>query len=94
MPYNITKYSYDKAQKLGLTIKPSTRKDKKIDVFQYKNGAFINAIGGFGYKDYPTYIKENGKTYADERRRLYKIRHDKDRKVKGSKGWYADQLLW
>ena len=94
MPYNITKYSYDKAKKLGLEIKPSTRKGKKIDVFQRKNGAFINAIGDINYKDYPTYLEQDSKNYADERRRLYKIRHEKDRKVEGSKGWYADKLLW
>jgi hypothetical protein len=35
-----------------------------------------------------------GKKIADERRRLYKIRHKKDRSVKGSAGYYADKLLW
>jgi hypothetical protein len=44
--------------------------------------------------DYPSYIKANGKEYADERRRLYKIRHDADRKIRGSDGYYADKLLW
>jgi hypothetical protein len=44
--------------------------------------------------DYPSYIKAKGKEYADERRRLYRIRHDKDRKVRGSAGWWADKLLW
>ena len=31
---------------------------------------------------------------ADERRRLYKIRHEKTRKVVGSPSYYADKLLW
>jgi hypothetical protein len=31
---------------------------------------------------------------ANERRKLYKIRHSKDRKRLYSNGWYADQLLW
>jgi hypothetical protein len=31
---------------------------------------------------------------AEKRRKLYKDRHDKDRKVKGSNGFYADKLLW
>jgi hypothetical protein len=39
-------------------------------------------------------MKTKGKAYADERRRLYKIRHSKDRNVKGSDGYYADKLLW
>jgi len=35
-----------------------------------------------------------GKEYADERRRLYKMRHEKDRNKVGSPGFYADKLLW
>ena len=44
--------------------------------------------------DYPTYIKTRGLTYANKRRKLYKMRHDKDRKKKWTRGWLADQLLW
>jgi len=35
-----------------------------------------------------------GKKIAEERRKAYKIRHEKDRHIKGSAGYYADQLLW
>jgi hypothetical protein len=35
-----------------------------------------------------------GKTFADEKRRLYKIRHAKDRVVRGTAGYYADKILW
>ena len=90
--YDITEYSKKQAKKLGVEIKPSTRKDKKIDVF--KNDKKIASIGGKGYKDYPTYIKEKGKDYAKERRKLYKDRHEKDRQKKGSAGFYADKILW
>ena len=90
--YQITKYSFDKADKLGLTIKPSTNPTKKIDVF--KNNIKIASCGAIGYFDYPTYIKTRGKKYADERKRLYRIRHQSDRKVIGSNGYYADKLLW
>jgi hypothetical protein len=90
--YTITKYTKDQAKKLGVIVKPSSVKGKKIDVF--KNGEKIASVGALGYSDYPTYIKSKGKTYADERRRLYKIRHSKDRNVKGSDGYYADKLLW
>jgi len=31
---------------------------------------------------------------ANRRRAAYKVRHNKDRKVRGSRGFYADQLLW
>lgn len=87
--YEITKYTRDQAKKLGVTIKPSKDKKKKIDVF--KNGDKLVSVGAVGYKDYPTYAKEKGLEYADERRRLYKIRHNKN---KGLAGFYADQLLW
>jgi hypothetical protein len=91
--YNITDYSYNKAKELNVIIKPSTKKFKKIDVFD-NNGIYMLSIGDSRYKDYPTYLKENGKEYADNRRRLYRIRHNKDRKITGSAGFYADKILW
>lgn len=92
MSYSITNYTKQQAKKLGVVVKPSLVKGKKIDVF--KGGQKIASVGAIGYSDYPTYIKTKGKAYADERRRLYKIRHSKDRNVKGSDGYYADKLLW
>jgi len=92
MVYQITNYTRQQAKKLGVQVKPSTNPSKKIDVF--KNGEKIVAVGASGYMDYPSYIKAKGKAYADERRRLYKIRHESDRKVRGSAGYYADKLLW
>ena len=90
--YKITQYSKDQALKLGVNIKPSTNKKKKIDVF--KNDKKIVSIGAINYDDYPTYIKKNGIKYADDRRRLYKIRHKKDRSVVNTAGYYADKILW
>jgi hypothetical protein len=92
MAYSITNYTKSQAKKLGVVVKPSSVKGKKIDVF--KNGEKIASVGALGYSDYPTYMKTKGKAYADERRKLYKIRHAKDRNVKGSDGYYADKLLW
>lgn len=93
MPYNITQYSKNQAKKLGVTIKPSKVKNKKIDVFN-KNGEKIASIGYLGMGDYPSYIRDKGKEYADSRRRLYKIRHNKDRHKRGTPGYYADKILW
>lgn len=90
--YKIKLRQYKQAKKLGVTIKPSKSKGKKLDVF--KNGKQIATIGARGYKDYATYLIERGKTFADNRRKLYKKRHEKDRKVKGSNGYYADKILW
>ena len=44
--------------------------------------------------DYPTYIQNNGISYANERRKLYKIRHKKDINVKFTSGYYSDKILW
>ena len=80
------------AKRLGVSIKPSTTANKKIDV--YLDDKKISSIGDINYNDYATYLKSNGLKYADNRRRLYKIRHEKTRKVIGSKSYYADQILW
>lgn len=90
--YIIKPYTYRQAQKLGVTVVPSRTKGKKIDV--YKRGIKICSIGAKGYGDYPTYLALFGKAYANERRRLYKIRHQKDRHIKNTAGYYADKLLW
>jgi hypothetical protein len=92
MPYTITNYTYRQAKKLGVTVKPSTNKTKKIDV--YKKGIKVASVGAAGMNDFPTFMKKNGRKYAQTRRRLYKMRHEKDRHVKSSRGWYADKLLW
>jgi len=92
-PYKILPYTKRQAKKLGVKVRPSTKKGKKIDVLDWNN-QYIMSVGGYGYKDYPTYWKEKGKEYADKRRALYKKRHEKDRHKEGSAGYYADKLLW
>ncbi len=92
MTYQIKAYTKSQARKLGVKISPSNNQSKKIDVF--KDGKLIAQVGQRGASDYPTYMVTKGKEYADERRRLYKIRHKKDRNVVGSNGYYADRLLW
>jgi hypothetical protein len=92
MVYRITKYTYKKAKKMGVVVKPSTNKTKKIDVF--KNDKKIATVGAAGMNDFPTYMKKRGVKYAKTRRRLYKIRHEKDRHIKNSNGYWADKLLW
>jgi len=90
--YAITSYTKIQAKKLGVTVKPSTNKNKKIDV--YKNNEKVASVGAINYNDYPTYMKNEGKKYADKRRKLYKMRHESDRHIKNSPGYYADKLLW
>jgi len=91
--YTITQYTKKQATKLGVIVKPSTVQGKKLDVYN-KKGEKLASVGAIGYGDYPTFIKTKGKEYADVRRRMYKIRHQKDRHKRGSAGFYADKLLW
>jgi hypothetical protein len=90
--YSITQYSYAQAARLGVRIKPSTVQGKKIDVFRGNNK--IASIGDINYSDYPTYIKTDGLTFAQERRRLYRLRHAENAKVIGSPAYYAFNILW
>lgn len=90
--YKITRYTYNKAKKIGVVVKHSTRKNKKIDV--YRNNQKIASVGAYGMNDFPTYIEKCGLKYAKKRRELYKQRHKKDLKKKWTRGWLADQLLW
>jgi len=97
MSYVIKRYTLLQARKIGVTVKPSTRKGKKIDVF--KDGKKVASVGALGYDDYPTFMKKERegkvpKGTAERRRKLYKIRHRKDRNVRGTPGYYADKLLW
>ena len=88
--YEITEYSKLQAKKLGVQIKPSTRKGKKLDVFE--NNKKVAQIGAKGMNDYPTYMKTKGKAFADERRRLYRKRTDwcKDK----TNCRYSREILW
>lgn len=89
--YKIKDYSYKQADRLGVEIRPSTNLKKKIDVF--KNGEKIASIGAIGYGDYPTYLQTD-KKLAQTKRASYKARHQKDRLVKGSAGYFASRILW
>ncbi len=97
MPYRIKNYTKQQAKQHNLTVKPSKNKGKKIDVF--KKGVKVASVGATGYNDYPTYLElerkgKKPKGYAKQRRKLYKIRHNKNRNKKGTNSWYADKLLW
>lgn len=92
MLYQIKNYTKEQARILGVQVKPSSSTGKKIDVF--KDGKKVASVGDMRYSDYPTYIISHGQAYADERRRLYRLRHKNDMNVKDSAGFYASRLLW
>jgi len=65
-------------------------------VFDMK-GNKLASIGAIGYLDYPTYTKTKGLQFANERRRLYLIRHSKNPDKKDGKftpSYWAKTLLW
>ena len=86
--YSILPYTKQKAKELGVIIKPSKKKNKKIDVLT-ENG--VISIGDKRYKDYPTYKNFYGSPTAEYHKRLYHARHKKDT---GLAGFYARELLW
>jgi len=95
--YRILTEQRKAANKLGVTIRPSTLKNKKIDV--YKNGFKVASIGDMRYNDYWIYKrlerqKKVAPGTADERRELYKIRNREDCQAKNTPGYYACKILW
>jgi hypothetical protein len=90
--YKITSRQKKIAKFLKVEILPSTNKNKKIDV--YKAGYKIASIGATGYEDFNTYLIKYGLAYANERRKLYKIRHANNINKKGTPGYYAYLILW
>lgn len=91
--YHILPYTYQKARELNVIIHKSENPKYKLDVYE-KNGVFICSVGSSMYMDYPHYILIKGLKYANERKRLYDLRHAKDMMRVGTKGYYAKRLLW
>lgn len=91
--YKIKPYSYKKAEQLGVKIRPSEKQHKKIDILN-DEGEVLSSIGQYGMKDYPTYLKEDGKEVANKRRKAYKSRHAKNITQKDTPGFYAGNILW
>ena len=76
-----------RAKSLGVEVKPSTRKNKKLDVLDATGKKKLASIGDIRYSDYLQHGDE-------ERRRRYKVRHEQYRHKKGTPSFYADQILW
>jgi hypothetical protein len=88
--YKIEPHHQQKANELGVKIYPSKKGNYKLDVYD-KKGQYITSVGHKNYKDFVMYWKEKGLDYANERKRLYNIRHKNDT---GLRGFYAKNLLW
>ena len=92
MTYTITEHTLQRAKQMKVTVRLSQKKNKKIDVF--KNGVRIATIGDSRYKDFPTYVIENGIEFANNRKMLYYMRNKKNIEKINSNGFYAAKLLW
>ncbi len=92
MSYKISERTKQKAKSLGVSVKLSSNKSKKIDVI--KDNRKIASIGQKGYGDFHIFTKEKGAEFAKKRQKAYRSRHAKNIKVKGSPGYYANALLW
>ena len=86
----ITEYTRNQAKKFGVQVRPSKRANKKIDVF--RGDTYIGSAGAKGYSDFGIYLEKGDKKFAEERRRLYRLRHTKGKK--DSPSWLAWSLLW
>jgi hypothetical protein len=75
-----------KARRIGYKVKPSTRKGKKLDVFN-KEGKKVGSIGALGYSDFNQHKDK-------QRRKNYKSRHGKYRTRVGTNSYFADKILW
>ena len=75
-----------RAKSLGVVVKPSTKKYKKLDVYD-KDGKLLVSIGDLRYEDFLIHKDP-------ERRRRYKQRHEKHRHTPGTASYYADKILW
>ena len=92
MSYEIKPYTRKRAKEMGVKVKPSTVKGKKIDV--YKKGEKGASVGAIGYGDFPTFVRTRGEDFALERRKANKKRHERYRHKVDTPSYYADKLLW
>ena len=73
------------ARKIGVTVKPSTRKGKKIDVFRGEKK--LASIGDASMADFTKHRDE-------QRRKNFKSRFQKQRVKVGTPAYFSDRLLW
>ena len=92
MSYQIKPAQRSRARAIGVSIKPSKNKGKKLDVF--KGDKKVASIGALGMGDFETFKKTKGSEFANKRRKAYKQRHQKTRTKVGSPSYYADKILW
>jgi len=81
------------AKELGVSVELSSNPKYKIEIYD-NQGLFMFYGGATGYKDYATYLYEDGKEVADKRKKAYESRHKKEIQKPQSRGWFIYKLLW
>lgn len=79
MEYDISEGSHEKAELIGLVLKSSTRKLKKIDCYDIFTQQYRFSIGDIRQPDYYQVLKKEGIMSACNLRRAYRIRHRYDK---------------
>ena len=74
------------AAKIGVSVRPSKLKNKKLDVFDKKG----EKVASIGHTDFQDFLTHNDK----KRQANYLARHAKTRAIKGSPSYYAAEILW
>ena len=90
--YSISQRTQQEARRLGVSVRPSRKPGKKIDVI--RDGEVIASIGARGMGDYHVYRRTMGEEYATNRRRLYRARHRVDQIKPDTPAYWASELLW
>jgi hypothetical protein len=75
------------ARRIGVCVRRSTVKGKKVDVFDKACKKKLASVGATGYSDF-TQHKDK------KRQKSYQARHNKHRHKKGTPSYFADKLLW
>jgi hypothetical protein len=88
--YQISNGTKEAARRHGLRVEPSRLKTKKISVF--RGDEYLGSVGAIGYDDYYSFKRKYGLEVANEHKRRYLQRHEKDRY--SGKGKLAAILLW
>ncbi len=83
--YNIIRAQRN-AKAIGVVVKPSKLKNKKLDVFS-KDGKKLASIGDKNYYDFTI-------TRDKKRQAAYQARFAKTRNKVGTPSYYADRILW
>ena len=89
--YIIQPYSLTRAEQLGVILKPSQNKNRKIDIYDTENN-FICSCGDTRYYDFPYYLNRYGLAYAEAKRHLYHIKNKPKRKNTAS--YFEKEILW